>query len=55
MSGTKTVSAEVDSNDVAKVQKKLDAAKVKLARENGANADTKAVVRAGSRLFCSMG
>jgi len=34
---SKTVSAEVDSNDVAKVQKKLDAARVKLARENGAS------------------
>ncbi len=34
---SKTISAEVDSNDVAKVQKKLDAARVKLARENGAN------------------
>ncbi len=34
---SKTISAEVDSNDVAKVQKKLDAARVKLARENGAS------------------
>ncbi|HLH08286.1 MAG TPA: tetratricopeptide repeat protein [Terriglobales bacterium] len=32
---TKAVPADVDSNDVAKVQKKLDAARVKLARENG--------------------
>ncbi len=30
----KTVSAEVETNDVAKVQKKLDAARVKLAQEN---------------------
>jgi hypothetical protein len=29
------VPAEVDNNDVAKVQKKLDAARVKLAREGG--------------------
>lgn len=32
----KTVSAEVEPGDVAKVQKKLEAAKVKLAREGGA-------------------
>lgn len=32
----KTVSAEVEPTDVAKVQKKLEAAKVKLAREGGA-------------------
>ena len=31
---TKTVPAEVDQNDVAKVQKKLDAARVKLAKES---------------------
>jgi len=31
---TKTVPAEVEQNDVAKVQKKLDAARVKLAKEN---------------------
>jgi tetratricopeptide (TPR) repeat protein len=30
---TKTVPAEVEQNDVAKVQKKLDAARVKLAKE----------------------
>ena len=36
---SKTVSAEVDNTDVAKVQKKLDAARVKLARE-GAPATT---------------
>jgi len=32
----KTVSAEVEQSDVAKVQKKLDAARVKLAQGNGA-------------------
>jgi tetratricopeptide (TPR) repeat protein len=32
----KTVSAEVDTDDVAQVQKKLDAAKVKLAKEDSA-------------------
>jgi tetratricopeptide (TPR) repeat protein len=33
----KTVAAEVDSDDVAKVQKKLESAKVKLAREEPRN------------------
>jgi tetratricopeptide (TPR) repeat protein len=33
---TKTVPAEVEQNDVAKVQKKLDAARVKLAKESSA-------------------
>src|SRR5438552_4657709 len=33
----KTVSAEVDQTDVAKVQKKLESAKVKLAREDSSN------------------
>ena len=33
----KTVSAELDPNDVAKVQKKLESAKVKLAKEDSSN------------------
>jgi tetratricopeptide (TPR) repeat protein len=33
----KTVAAEVDSDDVAKVQKKLESAKVKLAKEDSGN------------------
>jgi tetratricopeptide (TPR) repeat protein len=34
----KTVPAEVDNNDVAKVQKKLESGRVKLARDEGASA-----------------
>jgi hypothetical protein len=33
----KTVAAEVDSDDVAKVQRKLESAKVKLAKEDSGN------------------
>ena len=33
----KTVAAEVDQNDVARVQKKLESAKMKLAREDSQN------------------
>jgi hypothetical protein len=37
----RTVPAEVETTDVAKVQKKLESAKVKLAREGGAPTDNK--------------
>jgi tetratricopeptide (TPR) repeat protein len=33
---TRTIAAEVDQNEVARVQKKLDSAKIKLAKEDGA-------------------
>ena len=33
----KTVAAEVDQNDVARVQKKLESAKMKLAKEDSEN------------------
>jgi hypothetical protein len=35
----KSVAADVEPGDVAKVQKKLESAKVKLAREGGSKAD----------------
>ena len=41
----KTVPAEVDSDSVAKVQKELDAARVKLAKQNAGATTVKAVER----------